>query len=323
MGVRALNVEKESIMDFAKVAPYLEDPLVLIGFVLFLGFSFCRYLVKHKIIPELPPRFGFIILKQILLYGFLIGLLVIGLGFGLKYKELSSAEQDNAFRMLKSELKHNLTTVSELSKNMGNILDKQEVVAQVLRTKGIDIFVVLFPQENTSSSPSKSVQEMVDSSFETLVSTDLINNELQINRFNAAGSQVNTTIDNTLNVLRSLQDISGSRYTVNNEIWESNLSIYRKVNRFDVTIFQQSLTELERLRTNYDVTVNHAIDYLTTVKEFFSPGNTITKQGLYKVLSKERFSFEMTSAYSVSLIDSAEKLINMEKALTKASNGTQ
>ena len=164
---------------------------------------------------------------------------------------------------------------------------------------------------------------MVDSSFETLVSTDLINNELQINRFNAAGSQVNTTIDNTLNVLRSLQDKSGLRYTVNSEIWESNLSIYRKVNRFDVVIFQESLTELERLRTNYDVTVNHAIDYLTTVKEFFSPGNTITKQGLYKVLSKERFSFEMTTTYSVSLIDSAEKLISIEKALTKASNGTQ
>lgn len=310
-------------MNFAKIAPYLEDPLVLIGFVLFLGFSFCRYLVKHKVIPELPPKFGFIILKQILLYGFLIGLLVIGLGFGLKYEKLSETEQQNAFIMLKNELRHNLTTTSELTKNMANILEKQEIVAQVLRTQGIDIFGVLFPQENVNSSPSKSVQEMVNSSFDTLVSTGLLNDELQLNRFNAAASQVNLTIDNTLSVLQSLQDKSGLRYTVNDEVWKSNLSIYRKVNTFDVTVFQKSLTEIELLRTNYDVTVNHAIDYLATVKEFFSPGNTITRQSLYKVLSKERFSFEMTSEYSVALIDSAENLINMENALTKSSNGSQ
>ncbi len=308
-------------MDFTKIAPYLQDPLVLIGFVIFLGFSFSRYLIKHKVIPELPPKLGFIILKQLLLYGFLIGLLIIGLGFDLKYKELSDSEQINAFRLLKSELKHNLITTRELSKNMSNILDKQMIVSKVLRTDGIEIFEILFPIENTEPNPPQSVQNMVNSSFEQLVSTGMINDELQLNRFNAAGKQVNLTIDNTLSVLKSLQDEYGKRYTVKSEIWQSNLSIYRKVNKFDVTVFQESLTELEKLRTNYDVTVKHAIDYLNTVKGFFKPGNTITKQELYKVLSKERFSLEMITEYSVSLIESAENLISIEQALIKTKNG--
>ena len=84
-----------------------------------------------------------------------------------------------------------------------------------------------------------------------------------------------------------------------------------------MTVFQKALTELEKLRTNYDVTVNHAIDYLITIKNFFKPGNTITKDMLYKVLSKERFSFEMTNSYSNDLIDNTNELINIEKALTK------
>jgi len=308
-------------MDFTKIAPYLQEPLILIGFVIFLGFSFSRYLVKHKVVPELPPKLGFIILKQLLLYGFVIGLLVIGLGFGLKYKELSDYEQASAFKMLKSELKHNLVTTSELSKNMSNILDKQKIVSEVLRTDGIEIFKILFPCENIEPNPLPSVQTMVNSSFEQLVSTGMFEDELQLNRFNAAGKQVNLTIDNTLTVLRSLQDESGSRYTVNSEIWESNLSIYRKVDKFDVTVFQESLTQLEKLRSNYDVAVKHAIDYLITVKEFFGAGNTITKQELYKVLSKERFSMEMTAEYSTALIENTENLIGIEQALTKTSNG--
>ncbi len=318
--VRASFTYKGKKMDFSTIAPYLKDPLVLIGFVVFLGFTFSRYLVQHKVIPELPPQQGFIILKQLLLYGFVIGLLVIGLGFGLKYKELNHAEQNTAFQMLKGELKHNLITTSELSKNMLNILDKQKIVSEILRTDGIEIFEVLFPYENIELNPSVSVQSMVDTSFEQLILTGLINNELQLYRFNAAGKQVNLTIDNTLSVLRSLQDESGSRYTVKREVWESNLPIYRKINEFDVTVFQKSLTALERLRTNYDVTVKHAIDYLNTVKVFFSAGNAITKLELYKVLSKERFSLEITTEYSAELIKNADNLIGIEQALTKPSN---
>ncbi|MCY3872358.1 MAG: hypothetical protein OXG87_22670 [Gemmatimonadetes bacterium] len=302
-------------MDFTKIVPYLEDPLVLIGFVIFLGFLFSRYLIKRGVIPDLPPHLGYRILKQLLLYGFVIGLLVIVLGFGLRYRELSKSEQFNAFKMLKSELSHNLRTANELKKNISHILEKQIIIAGVLRKDGIEIFKILFPSENLERNPSRSVRDMVDSSFAQLVAKGMINDELQLNRFKAAGQQVNLTINNTLPVLTSLQDKDGKRYTIKSEVWESNLSIYRKVNRFDVTIFQGSLTELERLRTNYDVVFEHAIDYLITVKDFFKAGNSIGEPELYKALFKERLSFEMTILYSGEIIKSVENLVSIQKTL--------
>lgn len=81
------------IGDFAKIAPYLHDPLVLIGFFLFLAFLFARYLLKQRIIPPLPRTLGFRVLQTILLYGFIIGLLLITLGFLLRFQELRSAER--------------------------------------------------------------------------------------------------------------------------------------------------------------------------------------------------------------------------------------
>lgn len=84
--------------------PYLHDPLVLIGFFLFLAFLFTRYLLKSKIIPPLPHGLGYRILRTILLYGFVIGILLIVLGFGLKYQELRAAErQQAAERRLREE----------------------------------------------------------------------------------------------------------------------------------------------------------------------------------------------------------------------------
>lgn len=77
---------------FVQYAPYLQDPLVLIGFFLFLAFSFARALLKQGIIPTLPPGRGFQILRTILLYGFIIGLVLVLLGFGLKYQALRQEE---------------------------------------------------------------------------------------------------------------------------------------------------------------------------------------------------------------------------------------
>jgi hypothetical protein len=81
--------------EFLRLAPYLKDPFVLIGFFLLIAFSFSRILVK-RVIPPLPKTLGFRILRLILLYGFIIGLVIIIFGFLLKRQELIG-QQDAYF----------------------------------------------------------------------------------------------------------------------------------------------------------------------------------------------------------------------------------
>jgi bacterioferritin (cytochrome b1) len=56
------------------------------------------------------------VLQRILLYGFVIALVLIGLGFGLKYRELSRTEQTSAVH-LQQELADNLSVLASLKAN--------------------------------------------------------------------------------------------------------------------------------------------------------------------------------------------------------------
>lgn len=71
--------------DFAKYAPYLKHPLVLIGFVIFLVIGTHRVLIRSGIIPKLSARSGSMVVRSILRYGFVMALAVIACGFGLEY----------------------------------------------------------------------------------------------------------------------------------------------------------------------------------------------------------------------------------------------
>ncbi len=80
-------------MDFSKIAEYLSHPLVLIGFALFILYSlFKNYIIeKIKILTnKASEKFIFRLLNSFVL---IIVLLII-LGFGLKYYELNINRKD-------------------------------------------------------------------------------------------------------------------------------------------------------------------------------------------------------------------------------------
>jgi hypothetical protein len=90
---------------FVNVAPYLKDPLVLIGFVIFLAFLTARQLLSSGIIRPLPNTSGFRILRLTLGYGFVLGLLVVAIGGYLKYLELSTTTPAKVADAVHSETK--------------------------------------------------------------------------------------------------------------------------------------------------------------------------------------------------------------------------
>jgi len=110
--------------NFDKIAPYLKDPLVLIGLFIFLGLIFLRSLVKKGIIPVLQKNQGFNILKIILLYGFVIGLLIIILGFWLKAKQINNTNSAELISIIHDELQ---------SKNLSE--SEKDTIAKVVTEK--------------------------------------------------------------------------------------------------------------------------------------------------------------------------------------------
>lgn len=72
-----------SIGEFAKVAPYLTNPLVLIGFVLLLFFGIQTALIKSGILPPVSKTASGKIVRLLLNHAFIVALLLILSGFGL------------------------------------------------------------------------------------------------------------------------------------------------------------------------------------------------------------------------------------------------
>ncbi len=66
---------------FRDIAPFLQHPLVLVGFVILLFFGILTALLKAGILPQLPQKTAGDIVKRAINFGFIIALLIITLGF--------------------------------------------------------------------------------------------------------------------------------------------------------------------------------------------------------------------------------------------------
>ena len=307
------------MVGFEKIIPYLKDPLVLVGFFLLLFFSFLRFLLKQKIIPPLTKKLGYKVLKTILLYGFLIGIAIIILGFGLKYRTLSVEEQNNAVELLKQEFKANFQVVSNLAKNTETVLDLFVKVAKLLRDERIKILPIIFPAENLDLDINqKPANRLANEAMDRLAASGLLADKLELNRVKAAGKAVADTVDKTLTTIVSLSDPERMRYAITSEVWKANLPILRKISVVDVTEFQRAYTDMINLRNSYDVVTKHVLAYLEAVREFFRPkNNKVTRSSLSKVLTAERLSVNILKKYADDLGQTSTRLSTLGNRLSK------
>jgi hypothetical protein len=88
---------------FADAASYLKDPLVLVGFVLFLALLTARQLLQSGVIHPPPNSSGARILRRTLSHGFVLGLLVLAIGVYLKSVGLGAITSAGAGAAVQSE----------------------------------------------------------------------------------------------------------------------------------------------------------------------------------------------------------------------------
>jgi hypothetical protein len=262
------------------------------------------------------------VLQRILLYGFIIGLALIGLGFGLKYRELSHQEQTSAVRLLRQELTGNLHVLGELAANTETMLQETNTVSQVLRTPGIKLLAAMFPAENLN--PRATVPASADYAGDLLSRASqarLIDDPLERQKFGMAAQALSGTIERTASTVRSLTDSEGRRYVLKSDVWKSQLPILRKIDIVNVTDFQASYTDLELARANYNVVTGRCVDYLTAVERFLNPpDHHITRQGLAAVLAAEREYVVVSSEYADKLIENIKRTKTLEAAVNQGTS---
>ena len=71
------------IAQFSRIAPYLGNPFVVVGFCLFLFFGIHQALLKAGLLVPLSQRQSSAIVRLILNHGFSVAILVIVFGFAL------------------------------------------------------------------------------------------------------------------------------------------------------------------------------------------------------------------------------------------------
>lgn len=293
---------------FASVAPYLTDPLTLVGFVALLFFSFFHALVRHGVIPQLTADQGVLILKRVLLAGTILAFLITALGFGLKYREMSKAEQQRVRELLQEEVRTNSKTLDELVKNSATNLEHFLTIAQLLRHERIPLLAMMFPGENLVSDMNEpSMADLADLAIRQVVDSGLLDDALEVKRAGEAAKAIRLTIDRTRDVRESLVDAGGTRYPISDLVLQAHLDVLRKIEGDEMPPLNQHYSEWRAVRRNYDVVNEHLNAYFDEVARFFGPEDDVVNLAdLRGVLTAERFAYSVLIRYGEDLAASAE-----------------
>jgi len=300
---------------FEKIAPYLQDPLVLVGFAALLFFGLARTLFKSGLLTPVAGAKSYRLLQTVMLYGFVMGIAIIGLGFGLKYRELSQSEQRSAVSLITREFEANLAAVEALRKNTISMLEIVQQTANSLRDPAIPALAVLFPAANVSGGNEKAPKELALDALSALFDRKLDRNKLEMSRGDSAARAIKETIDRTRPVVVSLSDPLRQRYVIREDAWNANLPILRKVSLGGVPELQDSYAATRRLRADYDVVCAAVIAYLDSLETIFDKKKGVNLESLTSVLAQERLSVQLLSAYGDSLMSQLVKLKAVQDGL--------
>jgi hypothetical protein len=296
-------------VSFDKIAPYLQDPLVLAGFALFLFFGALRALLSSGLIPQQTQIGGYRILQRLFLFGFLLSVLIILLGFGLKYRELSRMEQRRAAELILEELKSDRTIAGSLAANAATSLDTSSELALVLRSNGAPLLKMLFPYKNLQpDSNTPAPRTMAEESLKAAMLAGLPAEQEQLDRMNAVARAIRRTLANTRGALGSLADQEGGRYRIGRTAWSANAPVIRRISAIDLTRLERTYAALEKARADYAVLLGYDLRYVDSLNDFLAfKGGGLDDDELGRVLAAERQYFMIAAAYGKEIADCIEK----------------
>ena len=298
--------------------PYLQQPLVLVGFVLLLFFGLAKVVARSRVLTPITGAKSYRVLQSLLAYGFVLAVAVIALGFGLKYRELSQAEQQNAVGLLSRELEGNLATVESLRKNTITLMSMVGDVAKSLRQQDIVVLKTLFPNESLDGGNQPPAREMALNALSTLLEKKLDKNKVEMARADAVAKIIRATIDRTLPTVVSMADKLRERYQIREGAWAANLPILSKVFVSGVPKLQNSYVTAQKMRSDYGVVCSGVPSYLEALHSLLDKKVGVNLDTLTALLAQERQSITLLTSYGQPI---TEALVSLRAAQAAVNQG--
>ena len=295
-------------IDVGGFAPYLKDPLTLIGFVVLVTFWLFGLIVRQEIIPQLSRRDGYSLVTRLVNFGMIVAMAIIVLGFGLKYGEMSSDEHRRVMQLLEEEVGANDGTLNELVLNTDHILNHFLVIATIIRDERIPVIEAMFPSTNLSSDVGNpDISELVGEAGARLVESGLLESDQELMKANEAAVAIRSTIERVQVVLDMLADDDGKRYVIEEEVLSQHMNILRRLDEYDISGLQSHYSEWRTVRRNYDVVVGYVLEYFNEVARYMNPEEDVFRKGeLRSVLTAERLAYSTILTYGKQLATAAE-----------------
>lgn len=300
-----------------KIVPYLEHPLVLVGFVLLLFFTVARTVIRSRVLTPITGAKSYRVLQTILLYGFVLSVAVVLLGFGLNYRDLSKAEQQNAIDLIRREFDGNLASIEALRKNTVSLLTLVTSTATALRTPKILVLKTLFPIANIGGASPLSPKAMALDALTELLDKKLDRDKVEMARGDAAANAISGSIYRTRPTIVSLSDAKNERYVIHDDAWKANLPIMRKVNIAGVAQLQDTYIAARKLRADYDVVCAASLGYLDALHTLLDKKVGVNVDTLSALLAQERQAFALLTAYGQTLTDNMASLKSLKETLDR------
>lgn len=250
-----------------------------------------RKLIASGIIPPVGAGRGLQIVRLILHYGFLLGVLVIVLGFGLKYRAISGNEQKAAIKLLVTELQHNLHVANELKKNTATPANAATEIAESFRIARLKINFALFPAENIDPAVEQNA-DLYHQRFEWLKASGLLSDKEELRRFSEQNAAIKRMIERTISTVRSLGDRQAARYVINQSAYHANLPMLSKLTIVEPQKLSGLYAKTSQVREEYFRVAETVEEYLLAALQYCK-SDTPDRTALAAVLAAERLTVRL------------------------------
>lgn len=297
-------------MEFDNIPLYLSHPLVLTGLAVTLVGIVLFFTMKKKAVTKDKQikRKNFKVLIP-------IAVLAVGVGiaaFGVNEKHTEIQKQANwlTFNEIETEVLENKKTLLQLKELSEKFDEVNSSLSGAVRSEELTLVSKLFPTINIDLDSSVNTEQLAAMVYKTQYAQGMLGSDLV--------AETQSIIDNLEKIaveIEALTMIPDTSFTIETRVWDSHHDFMSNLKKFDKSRIGTVYDDMESIRSDFTVIASRCKSFQENLTEFLKSGDDLTQEGLEKMLSLERNTYQLTHDYTMNISFALDKVKKAEVAL--------